>query len=49
MLEIITVFSAPLYGARSHKHKKMLEALADETPEAAAAAKKAARQLAAIG
>ena len=27
MLEIITVFSARLYGARSHKNKKLLENL----------------------
>jgi putative resolvase len=26
VLEIITVFSARLYGARSHKNKKLLEA-----------------------
>ena len=29
VLEIITVFSARLYGSRSKKHKKMLEALND--------------------
>ena len=28
--EIITVFSARLYGARSHKSKKLIEALAEE-------------------
>ena len=27
VLEIITVFSARLYGSRSHKNKKMLEKL----------------------
>jgi putative resolvase len=27
VLEIITVFSARLYGARSYKNKKLLEAL----------------------
>ena len=27
MLEIITVFSARLYGARSRKHKKLLDML----------------------
>ena len=27
--EIITVFSARLYGSRSHKHKKMMESLKD--------------------
>lgn len=26
VLEIITVFSAKLYGARSHKNKKLIEA-----------------------
>ena len=31
VLEIITVFSARLYGSRSHKHKKMMEALKDVT------------------
>ena len=29
VLEIITVFSARLYGSRSKKHKKMLEILKD--------------------
>lgn len=29
VLEIITVFSARLYGSRSKKHKKMLETLKD--------------------
>lgn len=29
VLEIITVFSARLYGARSHKHKQILETLKD--------------------
>ena len=29
VLEIITVFSARLYGSRSKKHQKMLEALND--------------------
>ena len=48
VLEIITVFSARLYGSRSHKHKKMLEALAEETPQGQAAAKEAAKQLAAV-
>ena len=27
VLEIITVFSARLYGSRSHKNKKLVEAL----------------------
>ena len=31
VLEIITVFSARLYGSRSHKHKKMMESLKDVT------------------
>lgn len=31
VLEIITVFSARLYGSRSHKHKKMMDALKDVT------------------
>ena len=30
MLEIITVFSARLYGARSHKAKKLMDSLADD-------------------
>ncbi len=30
VLEIITVFRARLCGARSHKSKKLIEALADE-------------------
>ena len=29
VLEIITVFSARLYGARSHKHKRVMETLRD--------------------
>ena len=29
VLEIITVFSARLYGARSHKHKRVMETLQD--------------------
>ena len=29
MAKIITVFSARLYGSRSKKHKKMMEALED--------------------
>jgi putative resolvase len=31
VLEIITVFSARMYGSRSHKHKKMMESLKDVT------------------
>ena len=30
VLEIITVFSARLYGSRSHKSKKILDALTDD-------------------
>ena len=30
VLEIITVFSARLYGSRSHKPKKILDALTDD-------------------
>ena len=30
VLEVITVFSARLYGARSHKSKRLMEALADD-------------------
>lgn len=30
VLEIITVFSARLYGARSHKSKKLLDVLTDD-------------------
>ena len=33
VLEIITVFSARLYGARSHKNKKILEALKEAADE----------------
>ena len=29
VLEIITVFSARLYGSRSHKNKKLMDALTD--------------------
>ena len=43
VLEIITVFSARLYGARSRKHKLLLESLAD--PELV----ESARQLNALG
>jgi predicted site-specific integrase-resolvase len=31
VLEIITVFSARLYGKRSHKNKKLMDALTDVT------------------
>lgn len=43
VLEIITVFSARLYGARSRKHQQLLESLAD--PDLV----ESARQLSAIG
>ena len=33
VLEIITVFSARLYGSRSHKNKKMLEKLTGAVEE----------------
>jgi putative resolvase len=33
VLEIITVFSARLYGSRSHKNKKLVEKLRDATEE----------------
>lgn len=33
VLEIITVFSARLYGSRSHKNKKMVEQLRDIAQE----------------
>ena len=32
VLEIITVFSARLYGSRSRKHRKLLDTLADTVP-----------------
>ncbi len=32
VLEIMTVFSARLYGARSHKSKRLLSVLTEETP-----------------
>lgn len=33
VLEIITVFSARLYGARSHKHKKLTDCLKEVTSD----------------
>ena len=33
VLEIVTVFSARLYGARSHKSKRLLDALAGDSEE----------------
>ena len=36
VLEIITVFSARLYRSRSHKHKKLLDALSDDEKKEAA-------------
>lgn len=33
VLEIITVFSARLYGSRSHKNRKLMEELRDATRE----------------
>ena len=46
VLEIITVFSARLYGARSHKSKRLLDALAGESGETVV---ETARQLSLIG
>ena len=37
VLEIITVFSARLYGSRSRKHRKLLDTLAEAVPGPAAA------------
>ena len=34
VLEIITVFSARLYGSRSRKHRKLMDTLAETMPEA---------------
>ena len=34
MLEIITVFSARLYGSRSRKNKKLIERIANAAAEA---------------
>jgi predicted site-specific integrase-resolvase len=33
VLEIITVFSARLYGSRSHKNKKLIDSLKDAAKE----------------
>jgi putative resolvase len=33
VLEIITVFSARLYGSRSHKNRKLVESLREATEE----------------
>lgn len=46
VLEIITVFSARLYGSRSRKHKQLLDTLAQGDDEAIS---ETARQLSAIG
>ena len=46
MLEIITVFSAKLYGSRSHKSKKLLDALANDGDQTVV---ETARQLSLIG
>ena len=46
VLEIITVFSARLYGARSHKSKRLLEALAGDGDETVI---ETARQLSLLG
>ena len=46
VLEIITAFSARLYGARSHKSKRLLDALADDGDETVI---ETARQLSLLG
>ena len=46
VLEIITVFSARLYGARSHKSQRLLDALAGESEETVI---ETARQLSLLG
>ena len=46
VLEIITVFSAKLYGSRSHKSKKLLEALTNDGEQTVV---ETARQLSLIG
>ena len=46
VLEIITVFSARLYGARSHKSKRLLDALASDGEETVI---ETARQLSLLG
>ena len=46
VLEIITVFSARLYGSRSRKHKQLLEMLTEGGDDGIA---ETARQLSAIG
>ena len=43
VLEIITVFSARLYGSRSNKHKQLLASLAGEDADAVEAAKQLSR------
>ena len=44
VLEIITVFSARLYGSRSRKHRKLLDTLAETVPGQVAAGQVAAGQ-----
>ena len=46
VLEIITVFSTRLYGSRSHKSKKLLDALANDGEQTVV---EMARQLSLIG
>ena len=46
VLEIITVFSAKLYGARSHKSKRLLDALANDGDHSVV---ETARQLSLLG
>ena len=37
VLEIVTVFSARMYGARSHKNKKLIEGVEQAVSDAAGA------------
>jgi predicted site-specific integrase-resolvase len=46
VLEIITVFSAKLYGSRSHKSKRLLDALANDGEQTVV---ETARQLSLLG
>ena len=46
VLEIITVFSARLYGSRSHKSKRLLDALANDGDQSVV---ETARRLSLIG
>ena len=46
MLEIITVFSARLYGSRSHQSKRLLDALVNDGGQTVV---ETARQLSMLG